>query len=319
MMFGKKGKIRKLFQKKTRAENFYEELEDCLIEADVSPLIAFQMIEELKVSAPRNADDVLQFIRTKLEGLIHTRELIPPSPDPTEADPAAQANPTAKTGCWLFLGVNGSGKTTSLAKTAHYLKNRGTKIILAAGDTFRAAAAEQLERHAENLNVRCIGHGDGANPGAVIFDAIEHAKSQSKQQPKQQSEKQRSAGTIVLADSAGRMHTKSQLMQELQKIDRIISNKIDREHYRKLLVLDATTGQNGMQQAETFHETLGIDGIILSKYDSGAGGGLALSISQQLNIPFVFLGNGEKYEDIAPFTADAVIDRIMMNLEGDDR
>ena len=282
----KKNRIWQLFNLGTDNDHFYEKLEDSLIEADISPRIAIEISAELKKREPGNVDDLVSFIRHSLQGMIHSSELSPSMKEP---------------GCWLFLGVNGVGKTTSLVKLAEYWKTRGINVILAAGDTFRAAAVEQLETHAERLALRCVRQKQGADPGAVIFDAIESARSQG--------------NALVMADSAGRMHSKSHLMKELQKIDRIIKSKIDGKQYKKLLVIDATTGQNAIQQAEVFHEVLGIDGIILSKYDSRARGGLALSISRQIGLPFVFLGTGEGYTDIQPFTAAHVVDRIMATVE----
>lgn len=289
-MFGKGKKVRRggrlqqLFN--AGADSFYDSLEDILVEADISPRIAFDITGELRGLKPKTAEELRASIRGALAGMIRTA-LFSPSEDDA--------------GCWLFLGVNGVGKTTSLAKLAAYWSARGFDVILAAADTFRAAAVEQLELHAGKLGLRCIRQKTGGNPGAVIFDALESAKSRK--------------GTLVMADSAGRMHTKSQLMQELQKINRIINSKIDPEQYKKLLVIDATTGQNAVQQAESFHEMLGIDGIILSKYDSMARGGLTLSISRQMELPFVFLGTGEDYNSIEPFDRGIIVDRIMEKLD----
>ena len=279
-------RIQQLFSSGTDNDDFYEMLEDNLVEADIPPLVVTEISQELRKKRPKTVEDLYAFIHQELVNMIHSSEI---SPSPEEPE------------CWLFLGVNGVGKTTSLAKLAAYWKNRGIDVILAAGDTFRAAAVAQMEAHAGRLNIPCIRQKQGADPAAVIFDALEHLKA-------------RGSG-LVMADSAGRMHTRSQLMQELQKIDRIIRSKIADEQYRKLLVIDASTGHNAVQQTEVFHNTLGIDGIILSKYDSGARGGITLNIAGRMNIPFMFLGTGENYNDIHPFNAETVIDRIMEPLK----
>jgi fused signal recognition particle receptor len=195
----------------------------------------------------------------------------------------------------LLLGVNGVGKTTSLAKLSSYYRSTGQteSVVVAAGDTFRAAAVEQLSIHAERLGVRIISQGSGADPAAVIYDAIESARSRG--------------DNLVLADTAGRMHTKANLVGELEKIDRIVASRAPEAVYRRLLVIDATTGQNGLRQAEVFSEAVEINGIVLAKYDSTAKGGILIPIAQQLQIPAAFVGVGEKYEDFHPFDADRYI------------
>ena len=280
-----KKRMRGLFSRGVDTDDFFEKLEDVLIEADISARVAVEISAEVRKSLQTKAVDILPCLRQSLEAMLRSCELVPVR---------------GELGCWLFLGVNGVGKTTSLIKLANYWKSRGHDIIVAAGDTFRAAAVKQLEHHAANLHIRCVQQGQGADPAAVIFDALESARSRGP--------------ALVMADSAGRMHNKSLLIKELQKIDRIIRSKVATDRYKKLLVIDSTTGQNAMQQAEVFHAALGIDGIVLSKYDSQARGGLALSISRQLELPFAFLATGESYNDIAPFDSAFVADRIMENL-----
>lgn len=284
-------RIGRLFQKGPDTQGFYEELEDALIEADIKASIAMDISDELrnssqagKISSP---EELRIFVRDVISRMILTVDL-----DPRQEDNVI----------YLVLGVNGVGKTTSMAKLARRWLDAGRNVSFAAGDTFRAAAVEQLGVHAQRLGVKIFQQGQGADPSAVIFDGLESIKAKGE--------------GILLADTAGRMHNKSQLVKELQKIDRVIRSKVDDPSYRRILVIDATTGQNGIQQAEVFHEAVGIDGIILSKYDSRARGGLALSISRTLGIPFAYMGTGERYEDIRPMDADALVDSIMSAIEG---
>ncbi|MFO7849172.1 MAG: signal recognition particle-docking protein FtsY, partial [Spirochaetia bacterium] len=203
-----------------------------------------------------------------------------------------------KTNVVLILGVNGVGKTTTIAKMANYFRvNRKMESVLAAADTFRAAAIDQLQEHGRRLNLRVVSQKPGSDPGAVIYDALESVQARGE--------------PIIIADTAGRMHTKKNLVKELQKIDKIITSRVREGNYYKLMVIDATTGQNALHQAEMFHEAIGIDGMILAKYDSASKGGIAVSISQNLGIPFMFMGTGEKYEDIEPFDVDRYLDVLI--------
>jgi fused signal recognition particle receptor len=187
----------------------------------------------------------------------------------------------------LIVGVNGSGKTTSIAKLARYLQRRNRSVVLAAGDTFRAAAIDQLRIWSERVNVPIIAHQPDADPGAVIFDAIKAGQARSLD--------------FVLADTAGRLHTKFNLMEELQKIRRVAQKANPDALIVSLLVLDATTGQNAVLQAKHFLQSVQVDGIILAKLDGTAKGGVAFSVHRELNVPIWFIGTGEKVEDFAPF------------------
>jgi len=188
----------------------------------------------------------------------------------------------------LLLGVNGVGKTTTAAKLAdRYRTLEKRRPILAAGDTFRAAAIDQLKIHGERLGVRVVAHQHGGDPAAVIYDAVEAAAA--------------GGGDLIIADTAGRMHTKSALVEELKKIDRVVESKAGDCDYIKYLVLDATTGRNAHAQAEIFKEAVSPDGVILTKYDSSARGGIVFSLAEDFGLPVVFLCTGEKYGDIAPF------------------
>ena len=198
---------------------------------------------------------------------------------------------------YMFLGVNGAGKTTSAAKLARYYTNAGHSVVLAAADTYRAAAIEQLSYHGEKLGVRVVSHQHGADPSAVVFDAASAVSAKG--------------GGLVIADTAGRLHNKENLVRELQKIDRVAAQKASEGAYKKLIVLDATTGQNAMRQAEVFHEAVGVDAAVLTKYDSTAKGGIAVSLGRELGIPVAFVCTGEKYEDIELFSPEKYVDEFL--------
>ncbi len=197
----------------------------------------------------------------------------------------------------LVVGVNGAGKTTSIAKLAAGFRRDGAQVILAAADTFRAAATEQLKVWGDRSQVRVIAHQPGADPGAVVFDALESAAS--------------SGTDIVLIDTAGRLHTKTNLMEELKKITRVIRRKYTSAPQETLLVLDATTGQNGISQARTFTDAVGVTGIVLAKLDGTAKGGVAFSISHDLAIPVRFIGTGEQLDDLSVFDPYAFVDALL--------
>ena len=196
--------------------------------------------------------------------------------------------PEGKLSILLLLGVNGVGKTTTAAKLAALYRDRcGRKPILAAADTFRAAAIDQLKIHGERLGLRVVAHRHGGDPAAVVYDAVEAAQA--------------GGGDLIIADTAGRMHTKSALVEELRKIDRVVESRAAAARYIKYLVLDATTGRNALAQAEIFHEAVSPEGVILTKYDSTAKGGVVFSLAAQLRLPVVYLCTGEQYGDISAF------------------
>jgi fused signal recognition particle receptor len=199
----------------------------------------------------------------------------------------------------MVLGVNGVGKTTSIAKLAHYYRTvEGIpEIVLAAADTFRAAAIEQLEIWGERLGLRVVRQQQGSDPGAVVYDALTSAAAKS--------------GELVIVDTAGRLHTKANLVRELEKVDRVVRARVSDGAYTKLLVIDATTGQNAYRQAEVFHQAVGVDGLVLSKYDSTAKGGILVPLCRDLHIPVAFVGTGEKLDDIAPFDTDSYLDELL--------
>ena len=268
-------KLKDLFSSKSPVdEAFFEDLSDILIEGDIGGKSAFELTEELekrcktvKLSSHAEVRNILQNI------LCESLKTVELKPEPSALN------------IYLMLGVNGTGKTTSAAKMAHFYRQRGTdNIILAAADTFRAAAIEQLCIHGENLGIRVVSHKHGGDPAAVVFDAADALASKG-------------CG-LVIADTAGRLHNKDNLVRELQKIDRIAASKASPGAYKKILVLDSTTGQNAFRQAEAFHEAVGIDAVFLSKHDSSAKGGCIFSVSKELGIPLAFIGSGETYTDI---------------------
>ena len=197
---------------------------------------------------------------------------------------------------WVFVGVNGVGKTTSVAKVANWKSNENERVVLAAGDTFRAAASEQLEKWANSCGAELIKGAEGADPSSVIYDATEYAQAKN--------------ASLVLADTAGRLHTKSNLMQELEKIVRV-ANKGSGTVTEVLLVLDATVGQNGLQQAKSFAESVDLTGIILTKLDGSSKGGIIFAIAEELAIPIKLIGIGEGKEDLIPFDPEIFVEKIL--------
>ena len=268
-------KLKDLFSSKSPVdETFFEDLSDILIEGDIGGKTAFELTEELekrcKTVKPSSHAEVRNILQNILCESLKTVEL---KPEPSALN------------IYLMLGVNGTGKTTSAAKMADFYRKTGTdNIILAAADTFRAAAIEQLCIHGDNLGIRVVSHKHGGDPAAVVFDAADALASKG-------------CG-LVIADTAGRLHNKDNLVRELQKIDRIAASKASPGAYKKILVLDSTTGQNAFRQAEAFHEAVGIDAVFLSKHDSSAKGGCIFSVSRELGIPLAFIGSGETYTDI---------------------
>jgi len=278
-------KLRELFLGSGREEDF-EAIEDLLIEADLGYKTATALTEELRQAAKagrlQTRDELLGALKGLLRPMVRVTDL--------EYRPEGL-------NLYLFLGVNGVGKTTSLAKLAFWLTAEGRgPVVLAAGDTFRAAAAEQLQLHGQRQNLRVVAQRHGADPGAVLYDALESAKAQGDR--------------VVLADTAGRLHNKANLVKELQKIDKIARDRVGAGVYQKILVLDATTGQNAFQQAQVFHEAVGVDAVVLSKYDSSGKGGIAVAVSRELGLPFAFFGTGEGPADFRRFDVEAFLDGL---------
>lgn len=275
---GLKEKIKALFSKNTITEEFYESIEDTLIEGDFGVKNAVTISDTVRNQHLTSEAEVLQVIKTLIDEKIKSVDLTP-SKDELSV--------------YVVLGVNGVGKTTSIAKLAKFYTDKGYKTLLAASDTFRAAAIDQLGIHAEKLGVRIVKQENGSDPGAVIFDAISSAQSKN--------------DNLILCDTAGRMHNREDLVKELKKIDKIVKSRIKPENYKKILVVDATTGQNAVSQAEVFNEAVGLDALILTKYDSSSKAGALV----QIDIPVAFVGVGEKYSDIKPFDKTEFIDLLL--------
>ena len=259
-------------------DELYDDLEEQLILADTGADVAMRLVEELRQEVRRKHLKTGADALEALKGII--REML-------RADGEMQLS--GRPAVVLVIGVNGVGKTTSIGKLAARLKAEGKKVLLCAGDTFRAAAADQLEIWAGRAGVDIVRQHEGADPGAVLFDALQAAKAR---------------GTdVVLCDTAGRLHNKQNLMNELAKLRKIIDRECPDSSCETLLVLDATTGQNGLIQARTFKETAGLTGIILTKLDGTAKGGIVVAIAQELNVPVKFVGVGEGIDDLKPFDA----------------
>ena len=258
-------------------DEFYDELEDSLIMADLGATVAHDAVKKLRdvvyQKSIQRGDDVKQALRDILIEKLNV------------GDTALDLS--TKPSVVLVIGVNGVGKTTSIGKLAARLKGEGKKVLLCAGDTFRAAAADQLEIWAGRAGVDIVRQNEGADPGAVLFDALQAAKARN--------------ADVVLCDTAGRLHNKQNLMNELAKLRKIIDRECPDSACETLLVLDATTGQNGLIQARTFKETAGLTGIVLTKLDGTAKGGIVIAIAQELGVPVKFVGVGEGIDDLKPF------------------
>jgi fused signal recognition particle receptor len=269
------------------SQEFFDDLADLLVEGDIGAQEAFGTVELLRQICKKDKISQTDEVREKLAGLLE-KILV------DGGTPSSVVNPSSldasKQTVILLLGVNGVGKTTTAAKIASIYKERGRRPVLAAADTFRAAAIDQLKIHGGRLGLRVVAHQQGGDPAAVVYDAIEAASS-----------KEDGGGGAVIADTAGRMHTKSALVEELRKIDRIVESKAPESHYIKYLVLDATTGRNALAQAEIFSGAVSPQAAILTKYDSTAKGGVVFSLASVLHMPVAYLCTGEKYGDIKAF------------------
>lgn len=268
-------------------DEFYDELEDSLIMADLGATVAHDAVKKLRdvvyQKSIQRGDDVKQALR---EILIEKLNV---------GDTALDLS--TKPSVVLVIGVNGVGKTTSIGKIAHRLKGEGKRVLLCAADTFRAAAADQLEIWANRAECEIVRSVEGADPGAVLFDSLAAAKARGVD--------------VVLCDTAGRLHNKVNLMNELSKLRKIIDRETPDAAKETLLVLDATTGQNGLQQAKVFRETAGLTGIILTKLDGTAKGGICVGIAQELGVPVKYVGLGEGIDDLQPFNAEEYVKALI--------
>ena len=268
-------------------DDFYDELEESLILADLGATVAHDAVKKLRdvvyQKSIQRGDDVKQALR---EILIEKLNV---------GDTALDLS--TKPSVVLVIGVNGVGKTTSIGKIAHRLKGEGKRVLLCAADTFRAAAADQLEIWANRAECEIVRSVEGADPGAVLFDSLAAAKARGVD--------------VVLCDTAGRLHNKVNLMNELSKLRKIIDRETPDAAKETLLVLDATTGQNGLQQAKVFRETAGLTGIILTKLDGTAKGGICVAIAQELGVPVKYVGLGEGIDDLQPFNAEEYVKALI--------
>ena len=260
-------------------DEFYDGLEEALILADIGAEAAVDTVTQLRKRVSQRLLTRAEEVKDALRDILRSKLEVGDSALVLEGKPAVV----------LVIGVNGVGKTTSIGKLAARLKAEGKKVLLCAGDTFRAAAADQLEIWAGRAGVDIVRQHEGADPGAVLFDALQAAKARG--------------ADVVLCDTAGRLHNKQNLMNELAKLRKIIDRECPDSSCETLLVLDATTGQNGLIQARTFKETAGLTGIILTKLDGTAKGGIVVAIAQELNVPVKFVGVGEGIDDLKPFDA----------------
>nr|WP_275422622.1 signal recognition particle-docking protein FtsY [Paenibacillus mucilaginosus] len=276
-------------------EEFYEELEEILIGADVGVNTVMKLVEDLRSEVRKrkieNPSELQPVLSEMLIALLKGDEQV--------SLKMADSGPTVI----LFVGVNGVGKTTTIGKLAHRLKNEGKKVILAAGDTFRAGAIEQLEEWGRRAGVDVIKQQAGSDPAAVMFDALKAAKSRG--------------ADVLLCDTAGRLQNKVNLMEELNKIYRVITREIPDAPHEVLLVLDATTGQNALSQAKLFDEKSGLTGLVLSKLDGTAKGGIVVAIRQELKLPVKFVGLGEKMDDLQPFDSDQFVHALFSKWIGE--
>ncbi len=284
-------KVAGLFDRRTVDASLWDDLEELLIQADVGVETTDKLITRTKerVSKERihESEPAKQVLQEEMVRILSGNG---------KADPALRIGPARP---WVILvaGVNGTGKTTSIAKLSHYLRQKGHKVMLAAADTFRAAAIDQLKIWGDRAGVPVIAHQPGADPGAVVYDALQAALARS--------------FDVLIIDTAGRLHTKFNLMEELKKIKRVLT-KLDADApHMVLLVLDATTGQNALIQARQFVETIGTGGIVLAKLDGTAKGGIAFAIADQLGIPIKFIGTGEKLQDLAEFDAESFVEALL--------
>lgn len=277
-------KLRQLFSRDKIGDDFYEDLEDVLISSDISVTTAEEIVENLHEKMIKekqsDKDQVLQSLKDEITACLDNAS------DFEVEYPAVI----------MVIGVNGVGKTTSIGKMAHYFTTMKKTVTIAAADTFRAAAADQLEIWADRAKVRIVKSVEGSDPSAVVYDAISSVKAKKTD--------------VLIIDTAGRLHTKSNLMEELKKMSRVVQRDFPEAHFYKLIALDATTGQNALSQVEVFDDAVGINGIILTKLDGTAKGGFVVSLCNELCVPVAFVGTGEKIEDVDTFDKESFVNGI---------
>ena len=275
-----------LFDRDTVDDEVWDELEELLIGADVGINTAGKLLGVLKEKADKeklNGALVRDALKAEMVNILNIT---------AKEEPSVTVQPRVS----LFVGVNGGGKTTSIAKYAHRWQKEGKHVLLVAADTFRAAAIDQLKKWGERAGVDVIAHQPGADPGAVVYDALQAAHHRQIEE--------------VVIDTAGRLHTKYNLMEELKKIKRVAAKMDDTAPHEVILVIDATTGQNGLTQARYFTDAVGVTGIFLAKLDGTAKGGIVLAICDELQIPIKYIGTGERLEDMTEFDAEAFVEAL---------
>jgi fused signal recognition particle receptor len=282
-------KIGSIFQNREWDEQSLDEMEESLLTADVGVKATQKLMDTLRGLSPSGGEDLAQDMSSQLQ-----KAMVKLLQDSAAAPRFAALS--VRPWVVLLLGVNGVGKTTTIGKLAAQYKAAGKKVLLVAGDTFRAAAVEQLEAWGRRAGVELIKHRAGSDPSAVVYDGMQAAKSR--------------AIDVLLIDTAGRLHTKVHLVEELKKIHRVISREQPGAPHETLLVLDATTGQNGLQQAKVFKEATDIDGIVLTKLDGTAKGGVIISIQEDLGVPVRYIGIGEDVDDLQPFEAERFVEAL---------
>ncbi len=277
-------KLSALFSQNKLGEEFYEQLEDVLISSDVSVKTSMEIVEEIRDQAIKEKCKDKEYVTSLLKSELY--ETL------SYADPVEIKYPAVI----MLIGVNGVGKTTTIGKLANKFVKEGKTVTIAAGDTFRAAASDQLSVWADRAKVRIVKHTEGADASAVVYDAVSSAKAKNTD--------------VLVIDTAGRLHVKSNLMEELKKMDRVVKREWPDCNFYKFIVLDATTGQNAFNQVEVFNEAVGLDGIILTKLDGTAKGGFIVSLSYELEVPVVYVGTGEKIDDIEDFNAKEYVESL---------
>lgn len=268
-------------------EDLYEELEEILVQADIGVNTAMELVEKTRRTVRERRTSDAGDLKAILKE--HIMELLGSETIPLNTGSEAPA-------VFMVVGVNGVGKTTTIGKMANLFKLEGLKVIIGAADTFRAAAIDQLEVWAERVGVDLVKHREGADPAAVAFDSLQAAKARH--------------ADLLIIDTAGRLHTKTNLMEELKKISRVLDREVQGAPHEVLLILDATTGQNAVNQAKLFSEAVGVTGIVLTKLDGSAKGGIVIAIKQALDIPVKLIGIGEGLEDLRPFSPVEFVDAL---------
>ncbi len=278
-------KISALFTGDKLGDEFYEDLTDILISSDVSYSTADDIVEDLRSRMKQERTGDKEYVISTLKDVLCDK-----------LDVAGELD-IEYPAIIMLIGVNGVGKTTTIGKLAAYFKRQHKSVLLAAGDTFRAAASEQLSVWAERAGVRIVSHGEGSDPSAVVFDAVSSMKAKK--------------NDVLIIDTAGRLHVKTNLMEELKKINRVANREYPEANFYKLIVLDATTGQNAMSQVAAFDDAVDIDGVVLTKLDGTAKGGFVISLCDEKEIPVAFVGTGEGVDDLEKFDSRSFVDGLL--------